>query len=574
MSATTVDEPKNSPVDVSKERLEGLMFIRVVLVTVFLGSALAIEAEALSNLTNFRNATLVTLIVSTYVLTIIYAVLHRRLRSRRGLAIAQITLDVIIVGALVTATGGLSSVFTFLFFLNIITAAAVLGSRASFIVAIATSLILTWLALLDLGFIRVPFFYPVFRPFRNTVFMVALNIAAGFLIAALSGFLAARLGQATEAIERQRVDIEELRNLNRNILESLSSGLVTVDDEYQIIFFNRAAEEITGWDGADALGRDLSAVFPHLLSNLEADFRTAERQESHYRRPDGKLLYLGFSLSSLQDRNGETRGKILIFQDLSQIRQMEIEMRRSERLAAIGQLSASIAHEIRNPLAAISGAVELIQLPEGNDSQKRLRGVVLREVDRLNALISDFLEYCRPYHPTLEQFSLTELLEEILELLERDHRSQDVDLALQGLDQVTVHSDAHAIRQVVVNLLVNSFETTPAPTRVRVDVELEDDSTYLISVEDDGPGINESQRERLFEPFFTTKSGGSGLGLATAFRLMQEINGSIRIAPPREFSGARFELRLPAGLEEVADLNEDYERMAESTPDSVDVTNP
>lgn len=530
--------------DVSKERLEGLMLIRVVLVTIFLGSALAIEYETLANLTNPRNLTLLVLIVTTYLLTIVYAVLHRQLKSRRGLAIVQIALDVVIVGVLTTATGGLNSTFTFLFYLNIINAAAVLGHRASLWVATGTAGLFIWLALPDLGLIRIPLIYPVYRPVRNTAFLVGLNIAAAYLIAALAGLLAARLGQATEAIAQQQLDIEELRNLNRNILQSLSSGLVTVDETGEIIFFNRAAEEITGRESDDVLGNEMNDIFPELVSEQDKPVEDGQRRECRFVRPDGTELFLGFSLSSLRDRKGRTRGRILIFQDLSDIRQLELEIRRAERLAAVGQLSASIAHEIRNPLASISGAVELLELDDQDSTQLRLRDVVLREVDRLNRLISQFLEYSRPHHATIETIPLNDFVDDTLSLARVDPRLESVDIEVDIEDSLAIRADTAGLRQVLLNLIINASECEPAADEIKISSVVGERKTQLV-VEDNGPGIPEEHMERIFDPFFTTKPKGSGLGLATAFRLIDDMNGRLSVGKSSALGGACFEIELP-----------------------------
>jgi len=176
----------------------------------------------------------------------------------------------------------------------------------------------------------------------------------------------------------------------------------------------------------------------------------------------------------------------------------------------------------------------------------------MREVDRLNELISNFLEYCRPYEATLETVALHELLSEVVELLQRDERSRGIQFDFETPQDAMVLSDSHALRRVVVNLLVNALETDPAPTTIRIKVESKRDF-YRLIIEDDGPGIPEAERERIFEPFFTTKHGGSGLGLATAFRLMQEVDGSISVSEARVLTGARFELRIPAAVEEASD---------------------
>lgn len=516
------------------------MLFRVVLVTLFLGSALAVDTEALANLGDFKNATIVGLIVSTYLVTIVYALLLKRLPADL-LAKLQLLVDTLTTFALTLVTSGLDSVFLFLFYINIINAAVVLGRRFALYLAGLTSVLLVGLAAIDLRWIRFEQIYPILRPSAATYLRLGLNAAATFVTGLLAGQLADRLGKATEEIVRQQGDIAQLRALNLNILESLSSGLVTVNSEGEIIFFNRAAREITQRSENEVLGRTLGDVFPHLWRATQD--LSGKRQELLFERHDGVSFYLGYSISPLYDAHENENGQIIIFQDLSDIKRLESQMRRSERLAAVGQLSAAIAHEIRNPLASISGSVEMLKDASTTSEDQTLMKIILREVDRLNQLITDFLEYSRPHELQRSDLQVNEVLKEIVSLL-----GKQATVTLSCNSNLQISADEQSFRQVIWNLLNNAIEASSGEARVELET-LETSDAWIIGVEDDGVGIAESEKERIFEPFYTTKRNGTGLGLATIYRMMEEHGGSISVTDARKLKGARFELYFPKNSE-------------------------
>ena len=556
--ATSTDEQLDLTL---RERLEGLMAFRVVVVTLLLGSAVAFDAQALSSLSDPKNLILLSLIVGTYLLTIGYAIVLRKDQHLESLARAQVLNDMVVSVVLVFVTGGLDSLFTFLFFLNIISAAIVAGRGAALVMAGLTSMCLGTLALDAAGAIEVASFSTTRsnRTLGNLAYSVVVNSVAAFLIALLSGYLSERLGRVAGELERQQFNIEELRALNRNILTSLSSGLITVDEDRSIIFFNRAAESITGLSAEDVYGESLSDIFPK-LSDALADDRVVDgaslpsetRLEVEYERPDAKSAFLGFSVSVLRDSLGNDVGRIVIFQDLSEVKRLEAEKKRSERLAAVGELAAAIAHEIRNPLASISGSVEMLEaVGELDGEDEALMRIVVREVDRLDSLITSFLDYSRPKSLSREPTDIAELVHDVLRLFEKRSDADSCRVRFDVEDEeasYVAEVDREAMRQVLWNLLNNAREALDesASTRdVAIHVGLaRHDDALILWVEDDGPGIDEELHERIFEPFFTTKEGGTGLGLATIYRIIDEHGGTLRTSEPHELSGARFEVEL------------------------------
>lgn len=544
-----------------RERLRGLLAFRVAIVTVLLGGAVALDAHALSALSNPQNITLLLLIVGTYLLTFMYAMGLRHVRNLQLLADLQIAGDIFITAILIAATGGLDSIFIFLFYVNIINAAVVAGRRTALFAATTTAGCLVFLALVAGQVVHLPELQAA-RTTRSggaLIFEVSLNASAAFLVAILAGYLAERLGEVTGELERQQSNLVELRALNANILESLNSGLLTVDTQGRIIFFNRAAELITGYRPNEVYGRPLTEVFPLLADGFM--HKTGDsRLESLYSPPGGGTLFLGFSTSPLRDARKEIAGRIVIFQDLSEVKKLEQQTKRAERLAAIGQLAAAIAHEIRNPLASISGSVEMLStMANLAEDDATLMNIVVREVDRLNNLITNFLEFSRPHPLNPVDSDLVPLIREVIDLFRNDRqnhavmvefRSQDADHS--PLERALAQVDREALRQILWNLLNNARDAmlhAHAAPRILVTLT-HTDSDWRIAVEDDGPGIDPQVADHIFEPFFTTKETGTGLGLATLHRLVEQHQGHIYPAAPVELCGARFEVELPRSLSE------------------------
>jgi two-component system sensor histidine kinase PilS (NtrC family) len=587
--------PENATLsEQQSQRLKNLMLFRIALVTLFLGGAIFTNAQVVSDLSNPRNSLHLGLIISTYALTIVYAVVIQRFKDLTYLPHVQLVLDLLLSGTLVMTTGGLrTSVFLFTLYLPIIAGAFLISQRWAIGAAGVVSSFLFYLALVSLGVLpgpNAPVTDVLVNNARTIVTEAMVNITFAFLLAWSSGQLARQLGEAKTEIERRQGDLRELRALNENILASLNSGLMTLDLEMNIIFFNAAAEYITGRRSDEVFGAPLENLFPDLASKVQRGKsgempNFAPRLEGTYTHPDGELLYLGFSVSALRNAAGDLTGQIIIFQDLSQIKALEEQAKLSERMAAIGHLSAAIAHEIRNPLASISGSVEMLQaLATLSEDEGALMGIILREVERLNELISQFLEYSRPRKLTPTPIDIEELVCESLQLFRHSHMdilvALEIDDALEGAE---IHLDREAMSQVIWNLLNNAADamverhastessdrlpniplqlpmSTPiqSPSEVedvdpalpRIDVTLsrgeKNKDALVIAVEDNGPGIPPEIADRLFEPFFTTKEKGTGLGLATIFRLIEDHGGHISLMPPQRLKGARFIIELP-----------------------------
>lgn len=570
-----------------ERRLKGLMFFRVLLVTSLFGAAIFANAQTVTALSTPRNILHLGMIISTYALTIAYALLLPRLDRLEPLAYFQIGTDLVLAILLVSTTGGLrTSAFLFTLYLPIIAAALLTQQKFAIGCACFVSLFILQSAATALGAFDTPHPLDVIitGPTRAIITEASVNILFAFLLAWSSGELAKQLGEAKSDFEQSQADLLELQALNQNILASLNSGLLTLDQDDRIIFFNKAAEQISGLRSQHVLGSSLGELFPTLVDQLSATPSNSQqpRFEGPFVTPSGEELYLGFSTSPLLDASGTHNGQIIIFQDLSLIKALREQAQRSEQMAAIGQLSAAIAHEIRNPLASISGSVEMLQmLATLSEDEDALMNIIIKEVERLNELISDFLDFSRPKQLHKEPTFLPDLVEETLQLFR--HRSHDITLTYNALGARTkrpIMLDREAIRVLMWNLLNNAADamnsspsqeppemiplapsdfplSSPLPSidelseeleasSKHIDVTLEAGDTHItLSVEDNGPGISDEIAKHIFEPFFTTKTTGTGLGLATSFRLIEDHGGILSIENPTRLQGARFVISLP-----------------------------
>lgn len=555
-SVSTADLSGQSAI---KERLEWLMLFRLVLVTLLLGSAIAVNINDVKSFSDPSYVGLVSLIIGTYVATLAYVAWLRSSWSFIRLGYLQIAGDALLVSGLVFLTSGLDSIFTFLFFLAIFSGAVLSGRGGALFAASmgAVGLVLNVVLQFSAGPTLLALFPELAdTPARVPVYALLIHIVALYTVAFLSGFLAEKLGQVGSELERRQLDLRELRALNDDIIRSVDSGLLTLDAEDRIIFANESAERITGIPLRQLSFQRLAEQLPRLMGAIERLKLRGERyrEDLSLQHSDGSTRYLAISMSPLRNAKGNPSGSILLLEDLTTLRTLKDQIARQQQLASLGNLAAGIAHEIRNPLAAISGSVEILRAnAEGNSEDQALMEIVLREVDRLNELIKEFLDYARPRSINLRRADLTILLDETVQMFRQDHdmaAKVRFDVQTHEQDPVWVEIDPDRIRQVVWNLLRNACQAQELKGAVKVRLEpLRDaDGTEWIRVQidDEGPGLAPHALEKLFEPFFTTKSDGTGLGLATSHRIVSEHGGHL-LAENLPKGGARFTLQLPLG---------------------------
>jgi two-component system sensor histidine kinase PilS (NtrC family) len=517
-------------------------------------------------------------VAAAFAAAVVSGLMLPRTRNPERFATVQVAIDVVIVTMLVYFSGGSESVFTFLYALVVLYGALYLDrigvGLSAGLAAVGYAFVvfgsrLGWLPTTGLEARPLPF--PLLGAY------VGFHAGALWMLGMLANTLAAELRRTGAALDRRTVDLERLRDLHLRTVESIGSGILTIDGSERITSFNPEAERITGIAAKDALGRRLEELIPGaraIVWDGERDenpfLSRSTRDRIAHRNERGDALFLGMAASPLRDETGEGPGHVVIFQDVTRIVSMEAELRRSERLAAVGEMAARIAHEIRNPLASISGSVQILQSsPEreqGSPEHGKLMEIMVREVDRLNDLIGDFLLYSRPANPQLECVALAPLVEEVAKISESNaDRSVRTELDLDA--DIHVMADPSLFKGVVWNLWNNALEAAGGNGRVRVRVAREEGvpaqaegptdrkvrmerrpdgqmgRTVVLEVEDSGPGITPDVRERIFEPFFTTKREGTGLGLATVQRIVEQHGGAIEVSNG-PLGGARFRILL------------------------------
>lgn len=498
------------------------------------------------------------------------ALLERWQDTRRLLPLAYVHFigDAIFATALVTLTGGVESVFTFLYSLAIINASIVLYRRGAVFLAAFNTLLLAMVAAGQIEMLGEPFHdllgdgsalwqREAARGLAGVLPSLTVNVLAFFSIAFLSSYLAEQLRSADVLAREQEADLRQLTNLHESILSSLENGLITVDSKRGVAYINQRACQMLQRTEAELLGRRVSDIFPDMGPVLEnPDKAQRNHTETTLQMIGGRRTYLRWTISPLRGTDGRQIGYILLFFDITRMKEMEEEVERSERLAALGRMAANIAHEIRNPLASMSGSIQL--LADSLDvagAERRLMDIVVRETEHLNQWISEFLEYARPREVQREAVELAELAAEVIQMLRHDERSQDVSLHHSQTGDSTVMGDRTRLRQVVWNLALNAVEAVGEDGAVAISVEGGSDHVTL-RVEDNGPGVTEEQARRAFEPFFTTKAQGTGLGLATVHRNLVEHRGTIQVLPTEGTSGTTFVVTVPrAHLRGTDDLD-------------------
>ncbi|MGQ9897719.1 MAG: two-component system sensor histidine kinase NtrB [Acidobacteriota bacterium] len=387
-----------------------------------------------------------------------------------------------------------------------------------------------------------------------------LYVVAILALTVLGAQLAERLRRSDAELEAAARDLAQLRALNERIVESIKSGLVTVDLQGKIITFNRAAEEITGYRARTVRGKHIQDVFgdfsqkfdlhsalgtPPSSSHLERD--TFHRFEANCLASDGSSLYLGFAVSPLTSESGRTTGYVFSFQDLTEILKLEEEIRRQDRLAALGKMAAGIAHEIRNPLAAMRGSIQMLQTElQLDEEQSKLMRIVLRESDRLNQIIEDFLRYARPRPLQLSTIQLDRLINETLSLLQHspETRPEHTVLLQAPPNLPTILADGDLLKQVIWNLARNALQAMPQGGELRIVITPLAEQIE-IRLLDTGTGFPPENLERPFEPFNSNREGGTGLGLAIVYQIISDHGGQMSIRNRTDgISGAEVSILL------------------------------
>ena len=525
----------------NKSRLRLLIIFRVVIITLFLGVAIFIDIKktgfpvSVSTL-NF----LYFIIAATYFFTIAYILLLKIFKDFKINIYLQLAVDVLLVTMLVYITGSLRSNYSVLYTLVIIYSVIFLGRYGGMIIASAAGIL--YGLLLDFEFYRVIPPISIVEHDSNftaeDVFIrILVHIVSFYTLAFLASFVVEQEKKTRSLLQEKESAFNQLDLLFRSIVESVDTGVMTINLQGTIKTFNRAAEEITGFPLAAVNNRPIADIFPEFIAFFTAGIikeKTKNRMEVIIKGNNGKKINLGCSISPLRDKQDKQIGSILIFQDLTDIKLMEETLEKSKQLALIGEMAAGLAHEMRNPLASITGSIELLrQSLNLRDTDERLMQIVLRGKDQLDNFVRDFLLLARPIPVIRELVDVNEATVDVLEniKLSKDW-SNKIEISCSLAEKVTAFANREQIRQLIHNLALNSIQAMKDGGVLSITTKSilhHDKEVVEIKVTDTGAGIEEKDLRKVFEPFFTNKDKGTGLGLTIVGRIVDGYDGRIKI---------------------------------------------
>lgn len=531
---------------------------RAAVVTLLLGSAILTQIRGPAS--PGIDDPFFFLIAITYALTVLYVVLIRQTEQHRWLVDVQLACDAVLISALVYMTNGVSSYFTSLYALPIIAASTIQSQRSGLMVGVLSSVL--YAALVGMQYGLVPGTSPrivheLLPEPRVALFIGGLNVFGFMAVAVLSGYLAQRVRDTGQELERASNQLADLRAFSEHVIHSLASGLATTDIDGRILSFNKAAETIVGITQAQALQRPAAEVL-QLPSEFIELFGTREgrprlpRVEFVFKYPDGREIEIGISTAMLRTPRGEV-GFVFTFLDVTEARKQERQARVQQRLAAVGEMAAGIAHEIRNPLASMSGSLQILrqELPL-SEEQSQLMDIVLRESDRLNETIRSFLAYARPQRSAFTRFDVRQVLTDTATLLQNSHESLETHEIRSAVppEPVWCLADSAQIRQIVWNLATNGLRSMADGGKLTLTAAIraadaDNPEKVEIAVSDEGIGIAPEDLEGILQPFHGGFARGTGLGLSIVHRIVSDYGGEL-LVKSQKGQGTTVTVLLPA----------------------------
>lgn len=526
-----------------RNKLLWLIVLRLFSTPVLLGSAAFSGAIT-------ETGHVIKLLMALTLVSIVYFLIWGLTQRYSLLFYLQIGFDIALASFLIFFTGGIESKFTYFLYLIIIVYSTILLGKQGGLLAAALSIVF-YLGTVMLDYIKLREIALVDLEWRDLSLKLALPLLTFILVAYLAVYLSEHVKKTKIELEEKRNFLADLQATSENIINSIRSGLITTDLNGNIMTYNNGAVEITGYN-EELRNNHVSFIIGESLWNriLSLDFsreRNPLRYEAWRKTRYGKDIFLGFGASPLYTKKDVQVGYIISFQDLTETARLEEEIKLKDKMAAIGNLAAKIAHEIRNPLASIKGSVQLLrgELPFVEE-KARLMDIVLRESDRLNKIVEDFLIYARPQRTNVRRLNVSQMISEIVELLKNSpeikpsHRIETI-LPTNGCEIVC---DSDQIKQVFWNLAQNSLKAMPQGGKLLITVE-KNDGLMKISFADTGIGMAEDQVSQIFQPFYSQFSKGVGLGMSIVYQIIQAHHGKIYVQS-RKGVGTTITLEFPA----------------------------
>jgi len=531
--------------DYLTSRIRWLMLSKVIIITFLLAMTAFVEIKQMEASLEISASVLFKTILLAYSLSILFIALLKYIRSISINIYMQSLCDTALITAMVYATGGIQSIYSIFYPLVVIYSVLFLGRKGGLIAASVAGIF--YGLLVDLEYYRVispPVFFsaPSYHLSPSDVLTRTItHILSFYLIAFLTSFVAEQERKVRKLLAEKQSAFDQLDLLHHSIIESVDNGILTVDLNGAIKSFNRAAAEITGFVFREIENHSLSEVFPNSpppggsMGAAQNPSSVKTRFEMPYTARSGKRLVLGGSVSPLKDSQGTMIGHIVVFQDMTEINEMKESLEKSRQLALIGELAANLAHEIRNPLASISGSIQMLKGGMAHDkTNARLMQIILRGKDHLETFLKDFLLMARPAHGAREEIDIRETVRDSIESLRcvADwHESIDVVMVLTG-NPLYIRANKSEIRQVLWNLMLNAVQSMPDGGVLNVEarsLRVGESDGAQISIGDTGCGIEKHQFSKIFDPFYTTRDTGTGLGLAVVKRILEAYGGTIHM---------------------------------------------
>jgi two-component system sensor histidine kinase PilS (NtrC family) len=533
-----------------KRQLQWMLFLRVVVLTILLGLTLLLQsAEKHIVVPPFQYVAI--FIIGVYLFTICSALFLKFIKRYSTFAYSQILIDVLLVSILIYFSGGSQSIFTILYFFPIITGSFILFRRGALAPAAASTLCYGATLFLEYTGHHPAYFeefwYMPLGDIRSVLNFFSIHGFTFFITAILSSLLSERLRRTEKALVSTSLKFDQLSVLYKQIFADIPSGVITVSNYKKIVSFNPASEKITGYISGEIVGQEITEIFPNL--NLGDD--NSHRAENELIRKDGKKIPVGYSFAKLNMPGSTDDYQVITLQDLSETKLMEKQVLQAEKMATIGEMAAGVAHELRNPLAAISGAAEVLDA-SGDIKQPNqgLMNIIIRECNRLQNSITDFLQFSKPSSPEKEWVLLLPLVNEVIQLLEQTHDWPEKCQAIADIpEKMDCWADVQQIHKLLVNLLHNSciaMENNAGEIRI-IAREITEDSgeeKTVLTIIDNGRGISDLIIDKIFEPFFTTRENGTGLGLSIVKQIVETHDGVITISS-HEKKGTTAKVWLP-----------------------------
>jgi len=539
-----------------ERKLRYFIYARILVSFLFLISTLLLEFQSTSIEENIIRPGIVRLMLFSFIFSILSHGLLRYERYRSFITYLQIIWDLLFVSLLLLFTGGIVSPYSFLYLLSIMNAGLMIGRQQALYTASLCGIL--YGAMIDfqyfghlsiLGLRRED---AIHLGASHLLYTIFINLIGFGLAAFITGYLAERARKSEAELREKAINFEELSQLNSTIVNNIETGLLTTNAAGMIRVFNPYAEKLTGISLEEVYNTPITALFDCFEGHLE-ELTTATRGEFEYLSRDNIRIILGYRAAPFDDSSGALAGFIISLWDLTVTRRMESKLKKNDRLAALGELSARMAHEIRNPLAAMCGSVQLLAAQTTVDSSDRkLLAIVMREAERLNVLITEFLAYARPALPLKRQIDLVAFFDDIIFFLATDPRFENISITNTVQAAITLKVDPSQLEQVMINILQNSADAMKTGGNIEIEAKYlprgSDPNIRMpvirLSIIDAGTGISDEAALHLFEPFWTTKAEGTGLGLAIAYRIIDAHGGSIS-AETAEGGGCRFIITLP-----------------------------